>query len=144
MTEDNARRILSASFVAIMAAAFSSIFPDTIPQLTSDKADLFFQENSIESVFPNRGLASDLVFVAISISPALSALLYAFNTKFAGHLFVFSFGLYLLSPFFFNINGAELYSALDIFLENLLSAVGGMLSCHVIISQSRKTTVGGD
>jgi hypothetical protein len=144
MTEGNIRKILSASYVVIFIVmvldVFTPIFPSTAPQLTLEKAIPCLKENSIDGVFFAKGLTSisDLIFSTAGLLSLFFALIYAFNVKFAGLSFIFVFVLNLLSTLFSNIGGAEIYTASDIFFENALSAIGGMICLEVVISQNTK------
>lgn len=111
---------------------YSSLAFDPIPSMASDKVDSILAASSIESVFPSDGTAQLFAFLASVALPAIFAMMYFLNIKYSDILFVVTFATYLVSPLLFNFEGAELYSSLDIFSENLVNAVGGMLCLHII------------
>jgi hypothetical protein len=126
-------RLVSMLFVVGTIATYSTVTLDPIPSMAYDKVDSILAASSIESVFPLEGSPQLFAFLVISILPAFFALMYFLNIKYSNIFFVATFAVYLASPLIFNFEGAELYSSLDIFSENLLSALGGAL-CFLIIS----------
>lgn len=121
-------------FIVGIIGMYSSVAVDPIPSTVSDEVYRILASNSIDSSFPSDGNIQLLAFLVSSIIPAISALLYILNIKFSDILFVATFAAYLASPLVFNVEGAELYSSVDIFTENLVSAIGGMLCLHIILS----------
>ena len=132
MIQNRMGRLISMLFIVGTIATYSAIAIDPIPSVASDKVDSILAASSIESVFPSDGDPELLAFLVSSALPAIFALMYFLNIKYSHILFTVTFTAYLVSPLIFNFEGAELYSSLDIFCENLVSAIGGMLCLHII------------